>query len=148
MMTATQLFLRFLKDTCTAKEYLFFKRIILNNNGNKYFRKRPLFKHDFVEGYLSRNNRNLSNFMTRLFILAPNLIELRRDNPRWSSIKQEWKNRSERPFNGYRGRGLYHDYYRKTWRKWLKENIEKGEKSIYSPFKKGEKYEFKLKDRN
>lgn len=147
-MTATQLFLRFLKDTCTAKEYLFFKRVILNNNGNKYFRKRPLFKDDFVEGYLSRNNRNLSNFMTRLFILAPNLIELRCGNPRWSSIIQDGVNRFKKPFNYSRGKGLYHDYYRKSWRNWLKENVEDGDKSIYSPFKKGEKYEFKLKTRH
>ena len=45
----------------------------MNDNGNKYFRKRRLYKNTFVEDYLSRNNRALNNFMTRLFILAPNL---------------------------------------------------------------------------
>lgn len=62
----------------------------MNDNGNKYFRKRRLYKNTFVEDYLSRNNRTLSNFMTRMFILAPNLINKMHENPRYDMLKKEW----------------------------------------------------------
>lgn len=60
----------------------------MNDNGNKYFRKRRLYKNTFVEDYLSRNNRTLSNFMTRMFILAPNLIDKMHENPRYDMLKK------------------------------------------------------------
>jgi hypothetical protein len=46
----------FLKKNCILDEYLFFRKIITNDNGNKYFLKRRLYKNTFVEDYLSRNN--------------------------------------------------------------------------------------------
>lgn len=165
-MTATQVFLLFLKKRCTIDEYLFFKNIITTNNGNRYFSKRRLYKNTFVEDYLSRNNRSLSNFMTRLFILAPNLIDLRSDNPRYRIIQKEWSNRNEGKhitltktykgrtyartitlfWNHSLGKGMYFNYYRRLWNKFLKENIDCSEKSMFSRFEKGKKYNFKWKE--
>ena len=168
-MTATQVFLMFLKKCLTHEEYMFFRNIIMYDNGNKYFRKRRLYKNDFVEGYLSRNNRALNNFMTRLFILAPNLKKYFYKNPRYKLIKDTW--RSEHEGKEYtkeiksadtgevlftrrrivvwrecQGTGMYVNYYKHLWNKFLREYIDDSEKKINSPFKKGESYKFKLKD--
>jgi len=143
-MTATQVFLMFLKKCLIHEEYMFFRNTIMYDNGNKYFRKRRLYKNDFVEGYLSRNNRALDNFMTRLFILAPNLIDKRALNPRWRRIIEEWGISHKHKFRPYRG-GSYVNFYRSEWNKFLKKYIDDSEKSIHSPFKNGETYKFKLK---
>ena len=174
-MTATQVFFLFLKDECLINEMRFFKWVILKEHGNKFFNKRGLFTPTFVEDYLSRNNRTLSNFMTRLFILAPNLIKLNRDNPRLNIIKEDYNTRNEGKsllrrgkryefgddngrirlvehkyripckFNPLRN-GMYVNYYVRKWNKFLRENIE-SDKKINSPFKKGECYDFKLKNK-
>ena len=153
-MTATQVFLLFLKKNCILQEYLFFRNIIMNDNGNKYFRKRRLYKNTFVEDYLSRNNRTLSNFMTRIFILAPNLINKMHENPRYDMLKKEWceKNRilfgfvpPKRNWKEWKASGLYLVYYRKLWNKFLRECVDDTEKKISSPFKKNETYNFRLK---
>lgn len=158
-MTATQVLFLFFKECCTIEEMRFFKHIILKDNGNKYFRKRPLYTSTFVEDYLSRNGRALNNYMTRLFILAPNLTLKRYENPRWKSIKIDFNKRNEgrrylvydeyEPF--YRpcifkswNSGMYVNYYKRKWKQFLKENIESNKK-FNSPFKKGENYNFKLK---
>ena len=164
-MTATQVFFLFLKEKCTIDELRFFKWIIMNDCGNKYFRKRPLFKPTFVEDYLSRNNRALNNSMTRLFILAPNLKKLRINNPRWEMIKKSFYERNKgktinvRRTSIFTGKaiwerrpcvfrewccGMYVNYYRKKWNDFLFYNIE-SDKKFNSPFKKGECYDFKLK---
>ena len=162
-MKATQLFFFFLKQECTLQEYRFFKKTIVDNHGNKYFRKRPLYKPTFVEDYLSRNNRALNNFMTRMFILAPNLTILCHNNPRFKMIAREFNERNKdkgirfkmegyagdivlsRPsFNYARGVGMYVRYYQRKWNKFLRENVV-SDKKINSPFKKGETYDFKLK---
>ena len=165
-MTATQLLFLFFKDCCTINEMRFFKYTILKDNGNKYFRKRPLYTPTFVEDYLTRNNRCLNNFMTRLFILAPNLKNNRHMNPRWCTIKNDFNKRHEgkeytvkivdwdgndtgftrkvrvmfRPYQC----GMYVNYYRSKWNQFLNEKIE-SDKKFNSPFKKGEHYEFRLK---
>jgi hypothetical protein len=168
-MTATQVFMLFLKDTCTIDELRFFKQIIMKDCGNKYFMKRPLFTPTFVEDYLARNNRALNNFMTRLFILAPNLEKLKFTNPRWHYIRREFgirnkgKEYTARIYNwdgsptGYFKKklvvfhpfrsGMYVNYYRRAWNKFLRENIE-SEKKFNSPFKNGESYDFKLKTKD
>lgn len=150
----------FLKKQCTVDEYLFFKHIITKDNGNKYFNKRKLFKPTFVEDYLSNNNRALNNFMTRLFILAPNLLNKRQMNPRYLHLKNEWKygfhydnlfvpwNRRSWVWKEHRSNGLIVVYYRKLWNKFLKENIDDSTKKFNSPFKKGETYDFKLRKKN
>ena len=165
-MTATQLLFLFFKDCCTINEMRFFKYTILKNNGNKYFRKRPLYTPTFVEDYLTRNNRCLNNFMTRLFILAPNLKNNRHMNPRWCTIKNDFNKRHEGKeytvkivdwdgndtgltrkvpvmFKPYQC-GMYVNYYRSKWNQFLNEKIE-SDKKFNSPFKKGEHYEFRLK---
>ena len=145
-MTATQVFLRFLRETCTVQEYLFFGRTISQNHGNRYFKNRPLFKRDFVEGYLSRNNRHLRGFMTRLFILAPNLKNTAHLNPRWKEIVEREKRYRGYRFNAVRCKGAYVNYYRHRWHWFLENRLEKGDKPICSPFKKGETYSFQLKN--
>lgn len=167
-MTATQVFLLFLKKNCTLEEYLFFRNTIMYNNGNRYFRKRRLYKNTFVEDYLSRNNRTLSNFMTRMFILAPNLKNLMWKNPRYYIIMKSWKAEHEGKeytkyiknartrvvlytikrtvkWKEYKATGMYVQYYKRLWNKFLKECIDDSEKKINSPFNKGETYNFKLK---
>lgn len=167
-MTATQVFLRFLKQCLMHEEYMFFRNTIMYDNGNKYFRKRRLYKNDFVEGYLSRNHRALDNFMTRIFILAPNLKNKNYKNPRLNMIRTAWKAEHEGKtyeikikkayteevlftrqrtvqWDCYKGTGMYIEYYKRLWNKFLKEHIDDSEKSIHSPFKKGETYEFKVK---
>lgn len=166
-MTATQVFLLFLKKNCIREEYLFFRNTILYDNGNKFFKKRKLYKNTFVEDYLSRNNRALNNFMTRLFILAPNLKDRRFGNPRYFIISDTWiKEHGNKTYeklvkngkgevifttpkitrwNDFKGVGMYVVYYRRLWNKFLKEYIDDSEKKINSPFKKGECYNFKLK---
>lgn len=165
-MTATQVLMLFLKENCTIDELRFFKYTIMKNHGNKYFRKRPLFKPTFVEDYLSRNNRCLNNYMTRLFILAPNLAHNRHKNPRWRIISQDFKKRHEghyrevkikdlhgnlkylTPITFYSFKcGMYINYYRRLWNKFLNERIE-SDKKFNSPFKKGEVYNFRLKTKD
>ena len=163
-MTATQVFFLFLKTECDIDEMRFFKWAVMKNPENKYFRKRPLYKPTFVEDYLSRNNRTLSNFMTRLFILAPSLKNYRHRNPRWGKIWMGYNERNKgktiqvtvKYFDGTKEKvrvpcefrryscGMYIVYYQRKWNKFLREKIE-SEKKINSPFKKGEVYDFKLK---
>ena len=167
-MTATQVFILFLKNKCTKDEYLFFRNIIMYDNGNRYFRRRPLYKNTFVEDYLSRNNRTLSNFMTRMFILAPNLKKQMWKNPRYYIIRNGWKAEHEGKeytkyiksaqtgavlftrkrivkWEEFKATGMYVQYYKRLWNKFLRECIDDSEKKINSPFKKGETYNFKLK---
>ena len=134
----------------------------MHDNGNKFFKNRKLYKNTFVEDYLSRNNRALNNFMTRMFILAPNLTVKCRNNPRFITIREEWRREHEgksyETKNAYfgvikgrvswihrKGVGLYVIYYIRLWNKFLKEYIDDSDKKFASPFKKGEKYNFKLK---
>ena len=168
-MTATQVLMLFLKENCTIDELRFFKYTIMKNHGNKYFRKRPLFKPTFVEDYLSRNNRCLNNYMTRLFILAPNLAHNRHKNPRWRIIVQDFNKRHEGRYRTFNIKdvygvltsdtyqtpitfrtytcGMYVNYYRRLWNKFLNERIE-SDKKFNSPFKKGEVYDFRLKTKD
>ena len=165
-MTATQVLFLFLKECCTIDEMRFFKKVILKDNGNKYFRKRPLYTPTFVEDYLARNERALNNYMTRLFILAPNLKKKRDKNPRWMWMANDYKDKNEGKvrkfrikdlFGNYTGEvkdyvvtfqyykaGMYINYYKRKLNHFLRERIE-SEKKFNSPFKKGEYYVFKLK---
>ena len=150
------------------EEYLFFKHHIIDRHGNKYFKNRKLFNTTFVEDYLSRNNRALNNFMTRLFVLAPNLVNCRGNNIAYRKLREDWiiKNQGKtikkiisvpwsneteiveykRRWKEDRGSGLYVSYYRRLWNKFLKENVDDSLKKVKSPFRKGEKYEFSLRN--
>jgi len=100
-----------------------------------------LFKPDFVEGYLSRNNRPLAGFMSRIFVLAPNLTKRTDLNPRWAWLRKNWRSGRGRQM---RSKGAYVLYYKRNWRYWLEKRIEVTDKKLCSPFKKGETYDFKL----
>jgi hypothetical protein len=158
-MTATQVLFLFLKSECTVLEKKFFLYRIITDCGNKYFRKRKLYSPTFVEDYLARNNRCLANFMTRLFILAPNLTKEKHQNPRLYLIAKEYNKRNAGKtvlrINKYDGtpyrisciynmnkNGMYVNYYRHKWCKFLSKHII-SDKKFLSPFKKGEHYEFK-----
>lgn len=158
-MTATQLFLQFLRENCTLGEYLFFREIISHNPGNRYFKTRPLFKKDFVEGYLSRNNRQLRGFMRRLFILAPNLVKRRNSNPRWQMLYDRYKDRDDldRYWRKWwlsvmnsKGAGVYVMYYSSLWNKFLEERVdwEKSNKKACSCFKQKEDNQFVLRTKD
>ena len=149
-MTATQLFLGFLKQTCTLREYMFFRNTILNDNGSKFFSKRKLYHDDFCEKYLERNHRALDNLMTRMFVLAPNLVKNCARNPRFHIIREKLEEHYEEvtgatPIFHLNAKPSYVAYYRRSWNKWLKENII-SEKNFHSPFKKGETYDFQFKN--
>jgi hypothetical protein len=102
-----------------------------------------------------------------MFILAPNLKNRKWKNPRFFIIRDTWiKKHGNKPYeipvknckgevlftrpritkwNEYKGIGMYVQYYKRLWNKFLKEHIDDSEKKINSPFKKGEYYNFKLK---
>ena len=153
-MTATQLFLQFLREECDVGEYLFFREIISHDPGNKYFKNRPLFKKDFVEGYLTRNNRQLYGFMKRIFVLAPNLVRKRVNNPMWKKIVKEHTSYTDEEWNRWGranlkrcGSGMYVKKYCDKWYHFLATRVE-GNKSPYSCFKKGEDNQFTIKPRS
>ena len=156
-MTATQLFLQFLRENCTVGEYLFFRDIISHNPGNRYFKTRPLFKKDFVEGYLSRNNRQLRSFVSRLFILAPNLVKRRNSNPRWQMLRDRYKDDQDHFWREWwvsvmnsKGTGVYVMHYTNLWHKFLDERVDwkNSNKRLCSCFRKGENNQFVLKNKN
>jgi len=148
-MTATEVFLRFLKEELEYDEFLFFMHY-LHDHGNGYFYnrkyKRKLFSKTFVEDYLSRNNRSLFCFMKRLFILAPNLKRYCSENKRYNKLKVDWI--LERRKRGTEKRvffcekyhvAMYVMYYNRKWQNFLKGKIDKKNSySIYKHFRKGE----------
>lgn len=162
-MTATQIYLRFLKEELTMREYQFFMHFMYNH-GNRYFRNRmfdrKLFHETFVEDYLSRNNRPLCSFMKRMFILAPNLKRRMRMNPRHTMIVREWKTTHDltKKYKTKWGRvqqnrfkfeyltGMYVNYYNRKWYAFLEKWVDKETSpSIYEWFRKDKKLEFNLK---
>jgi len=162
-MTATQVYLRFLKEELTLGEYQFFMHF-MHNHGNRYFRNhkfdRKLFHETFVEDYLSRNKRPLCSFMKRMFILAPNLKYFMFKNPRFRMLVDDWNN-SHDTTKKYRtkwGRvkanrfeykylkGMYVNYYNRKWYAFLTKWINKEtSSSMYEWFGKDKKLEFNLK---
>ena len=49
-------------------------------------------------------------------------------------------------WKGFQGLGMYVEYYKRLWNKFLREHIDDSEKKFNSPFKKGESYNFRLKE--
>lgn len=149
-MTATQVFMRFLKETFDRKSYQHILFTIKHNSGNKYFSKRPLYRDNFVEGYCSRNHRNLYCFMTRFCCLAPNVLPIGKsyiiDAPYFpffhDNAKRHWLIQSVN--------GLAVKNFRFLWHTFLEKFVE-SEKSFHSPFRKEEikgiEYRFKNLDK-
>jgi len=148
-MTATEVFLLFLKKDLSMNEYLFFMHhLSRRRRGGKV---KPVLGKGFVEDYLSRTNRTLGGFMTRLFVLCPNLLRYGADNSTYKKIYD-----SIRPH--YFGRfyvpkeddvyyfkthvnSKYVSAYRERWHHFLYKHI-RGEKKLNSPFKEGETYSY------
>ena len=100
-MTATEVFLLFLKKDLSMNEYLFFMyHLSRRRRGGKV---KPVLGKGFVEDYLSRTNRTLGGFMTRLFVLCPNLLRYGADNPTYKRIYDRLKkeNKSDKEILNY-----------------------------------------------
>lgn len=132
-LTASQVFLIFLKNYCTIEEYLFFRHYIIHDCGNRFFTKRRIWRNDkMVESYLSNHERTLVGFMKRLFILAPNLVKYRSKNSTWKLLilNKGSKFRSNS--------GIYVNYYHQKWKRFLFLYIGIINKPFYSRYRKGE----------
>ena len=153
-MTATDVFIRFLKTQLTTEEYLYFVPIL----SQKRFkgRAKPILRKGYVEEYLSEHHRTLGGFMGRLFVVCPNLVKQIEMNPTYQRFYPYCK----RHTNWY----FYHNdidfehavrkwavsktiiHYRDRWRIFLKENI--GGSSYNAPFTHGKDYyKFELKEK-
>ena len=162
-MTATQIFLIFLKNELADGEYQFFMHH-LYNHGNTFYKNRKhnriLFHDTFVEDYLARNNRPLYGFIKRLFVLAPNLKHLAYKNPRYRKVKLDWITNHDlsKTFHDRRGivrhvqfqaknhMGLYVNYYNKKWHEFLDKWIDKDTiPNVRKWFKKDKKFEFNIR---
>lgn len=149
-MTATQVFMSFLKETLSLRSYAHVKYVMMFDSGNKFFRKRPLYRDNFVEDYLSRNHRNLYRFMTRFFILAPNALpvgaEHNIDMPYFPFFRDKVNNQ----WNKHSVNGLAVKNFRFLWHTFLVKFVE-SDKSFHSPFIKEEikgiEYRFKNLDK-
>lgn len=147
-MTATQVFMLFLKKELSVSEYLFFMHhLSRRRRGGKV---RPVLGKGFVEDYLCRTRRTLGGFMTRVFVLCPSLLRYGENNPTYKKIYD-----SIRPHYGrYVTTNSEDAYYFKThvnskcvsvyrgrWQRFLTKHI-RSEKKIYSPYKEGETYSY------
>lgn len=136
-LTATQVFLFFLKYYCSRNEFLFFRHIIINKCGNRYFKKRRLWKDTLVESYLANNNRTMMGFMKRVFILAPNLIY-------WSNRNQVYREYL-RQRHKIGKPSIFVNYYHKKWQQFLQAYVVPINKPLYSRFRKGEENVYYIK---
>ena len=148
-MTATEVFLLFLKKDLSMNEYLFFMHhLSRRRRGGKV---KPVLGKGFVEDYLSRTNRTLGGFMTRLFVLCPSLLRYGADNPTYKRIYDYIR---PHYFGRYRistEEDAYYfrthvnskcvSVYRERWRDFLYHNI-KSEKKFNSVYKEGEVYSY------
>lgn len=143
-MTATDVFLKFLKTELSMDEYLFFMHHLSSKRRNG--KVRPVLKRGCVEEYLSSTGRTLGGFMTRLFVLCPGLIRGGMDNPIYVKIHDEifrkyyYRDGEEYYFNLHIN-SKYVSIYRTRWRNFLHLHI-KSEKKIDSPYKEGELYSY------
>lgn len=149
-MTATQVFMRFLKETFDLRSYQYIMHVIKHNSGNKFFSKRSLYRDNFVEGYCSRNNRNLYCFMTRFCCLAPNVLPVGNVYSTDAPYFQFFYKKAKRGWSTHSVNGLAVKNFRYLWHTFL-ENFVESEKSFHSPFRKEEikgiEYRFKNLDR-
>lgn len=151
-MTATQVFMLFLKKELSVNEYLFFMHhLSRRRRGGKV---RPVLGKGFVEGYLCRTRRTLGGFMTRVFVLCPNLLRYGADNPTYKKIYSDIKHR----YFGWNANPREEDeyffkahvnskcvsIYRDKWHVFLEKHIT-SEKKFNSAYKEGETYSYEYK---
>ena len=149
-MTATQVFMLFLKKELSINEYLFFMHhLSRRRRGGKV---KPVLEKEFVEKYLCRTNRTFGGFMTRLFVLCPNLLRYGMDNPQYKRIYDDVKRHHFRwvvdeeevyYFNRHVNSKCV-SVYRDRWRWFLEKHI-KSEKKFNSIYKEGETYSYEYK---
>ena len=151
-MTATQVFMLFLKKELSVSEYLFFMHhLSRRRRGGKV---KPVLGKGFVEEYLSRTRRTLGGFMTRVFVLCPNLLRCGLDNPTYKKI---YDSIMPHYYGRYRITREEDEYYFKThvnskcvsvyrdrWRWFLEKHIT-SEKKFNSVYKEGETYSYEYK---
>lgn len=149
-MTATQVFMLFLKKELPINEYLFFMHHL--SRRRKGGKVKPVLEKEFVEKYLCRANRTLGGFMTRLFVLCPNLLRYGMNNPTYNKIYNGLKPRYFRwqqneidayYFNKHVNSTCI-SVYRSKWHRFLEEHI-KSDKKFNSIYKEGETYNYEYK---
>jgi hypothetical protein len=146
-MTATQVFLLFLREELSPSEYIFFMHhLSRRRRGGKV---KPVLEKEFVEKYLCRTNRTFGGFMTRLFVLCPNLLRYGMDNPRYrkiySGIRPLYFGTNPREEDEYFFKAHVNSkcvsIYRDKWRWFLEKHIT-SEKKLNSVYKEGETYSY------
>lgn len=146
-MTATEVFIKFLRTQLTSEEYIFFMYHL--SRKRRCGRVKPFLAKGCVEKYLSNTRRTLGGFMTRLFTLCPNLIIYGMDNPKYKKIYQDVlkkhiydiSNDIEAHYFMKHINSKYVTIYRLKWRNFLREHVLSG-KSDNSPYKQQENYSY------
>ena len=133
-MTATQVFYGFLKKELTLDGYIYFRRLLLGEyvgNTRKTKIRRtfyPKASKTFVDDFLKGGDgRTLSGFMGNLLRhIEPALVTYKYYN-------QDYKQRKVliNPWSKYTNEMVYRDTYCRLWRKFIKDNIENGDKRVY-----------------
>lgn len=148
-MTATQVFMRFLKESLGMKQYAFVMYVIMHDSGNKYFSNRPLYRRNFVEGYLSRHNKTLYGFATRFLMLAKNVMPMGHYTYLNNPFKKHMKKVANRNYASSVN-GAFVNLFRNDWHEFLEKYVDT-EKSFHSNFRKDEingvEYKFKNLDK-
>ena len=151
-MTATQVFMLFLKKELSVNEYIFFMyHLSRRRRGGKI---RPVLGKGFVEEYLCRTRRTLGGFMTRVFVLCPNLLRYGENNPTYMQIYKAirpcyfgWhvipRKEDEYFFKAHVNSKCV-SIYRYKWRWFLEKHIE-SKKKFNSVYKEGETYSYEYK---
>lgn len=144
-MTATQVFVLFLKKELSPSEYLFFMHYLSKRRrGGKV---RPVLRKGFVEEYLCKTRRTFGGFMTRVFVLCPSLLRCGMDNPRYKKIYDDIRPHhfitSEEDAYCFRTHvnSKCVSVYRDRWRNFLYKHI-RSEKKLNSVYKEGETYSY------
>ena len=147
-MTATQIFILFLKQELSPSEYIFFMHYLSKKRrGGK---AKPVLRKGFVEEYLSRTRRTFGGFMTRLFVLCPSLLRCGLDNPTYMQIYKDIRPiyygkfcspSDDDYFFWRRVNSKCVSVYRYKWHAFLEKHII-SEKKFNSVYKEGETYSY------
>ena len=148
-MTATEIFVLFLKTELTVDEYLYFMPIL--SARRRKGRAKPLLHKRSVENYLKEHRRTLYGYMTRVFKLCPNLINYAPN----TKLYQLYYKRAKKMHRAYEddyeylvtthANCLFVRYYANKWHYFLTTKIVGGKGSYNSPFEKNSEFDFKLK---
>lgn len=146
-MTATEVFVKFLKTELPPQEYLFFMYHLSRKRRNG--KCKPVLRKGYVEEYLSSKRRTLGGFMTRLFVICPSLVRYGHNNPLYVILEKQIQKKyhyhlnipEDEYFFNQHVHSKYVSLYRSKWRDFLRFHI-KSEKKIDSPYKEFETYDY------